>query len=159
MAYENDTRIDQQGLDVEWLRQPKLMMKYGQIAAKSKLEMDHAKEDLEVTKAQLDRDIRQFPDNYGLTKLTEGTILATILIQTEYKDAMETYLNLKYENDMAMAAVRAVDQKKTALENLVRLHGQQYFAGPSVPRDLTKEWEKQEVQKASNTKIIMKRKK
>ena len=39
-------------------------------------------------------------------------------------------------------------RQKTALENLVKLHGQQYFAGPSVPRDLSKEWERHERQKS-----------
>jgi hypothetical protein len=121
--------------------------------------MDHAKEDLDVVKAQLDRDIRAFPDNYGLGKLTETIVSNTIIIQPEYKDAIDQFLNAKYEYDMAMAAVRAIDQKKTALENLVRLHGQQYFAGPSVPRDLTKEWEKTESQKQTNKKVSIRRKK
>ena len=158
MDYEKDTSIDEQGLDVEWLKQPRLMARYGKHAAQCKLDMDHAKEDLDVVKAQLDRDIRAFPDNYGLSKLTETIVSNTIIIQPEYKDASDQFLNAKYEYDMAMAAVRAVDQKKTALENLVRLHGQQYFAGPSVPRDLSKEWEKQESQKQSNGKVTLKRK-
>jgi hypothetical protein len=158
MDYEKDTSIDERGLDVEWLRQPQLMAQYGKHAAKCKLDMDYTKEDLDVVKAQLDRDIRAFPDNYGLGKLTETIVSNTIIIQPEYKDASKQYLDAKYEYDMAMAAVRAIDQKKTALENLVRLHGQQYFAGPSVPRDLSKEWEKQESQKQSNGKVTLKRK-
>lgn len=159
MDYEKDTSIDEQGLDVEWLKQPSLMSKYGKHAAQAKLDMDHAKEDLDVVKAQLDRNIRAFPDIYGLDKLTESIVSNTIIIQPEYKDTNDQYLNAKYEYDMAMAAVRAIDQKKTALENLVRLHGQQYFAGPSVPRDLSKEWEKTESQKQTNKKVALRRKK
>jgi len=159
MDYEKDTSIDEQGLDVEWLKQPSLMFKYGKHGAQAKLDMDHAKEDLDVTKAQLDRDVRAFPDNYGLNKLTETIVANTIINQPEYKDANDQYLNAKYEYDMAMAAVRAIDQKKTALENLVRLHGQQYFAGPSVPRDLSKEWKEQENNRIANHKVFLRRKK
>ena len=38
--------------------------------------------------------------------------------------------------------LKAFEQRKDALENLVRLHGQQYFAGPKIPRDLPSEMEK-----------------
>jgi hypothetical protein len=157
--YEKDTSIDEQGLDVEWLQQPSLMAKYGKHAAQVKLVMDRYKEELDVVKAQLDRDIRMTPDNYGLNKLTETIVSNTIIIQPEYKYANDQYSNAKYEYDIAMAAVRAIDQKKTALENLVRLHGQQYFAGPSVPRDLSKEYAKIELQKQTNKKITLRRKK
>ena len=53
----------------------------------------------------------------------------------------------------------AIDQKKSALENLVKLHGQMYFAGPSIPRDLDKEWEKREKEKRVSDGIQARRKK
>jgi hypothetical protein len=44
--------------------------------------------------------------------------------------------------------------RKAALENLVQLHGQNYFAGPKVPRNLSKERdEKEERQKRVMTNI------
>ena len=49
----------------------------------------------------------------------------------------------QYELEVMGAAVRALDQKKSALENLVRLQGQNYFAGPSVPRTIGAEWVKE----------------
>lgn len=158
MDYEKDTSIDEQGLDVEWLHQPRLMAIYGRNAAETKLAMDRAKEQIDFIKAKLDQDIRALPESYGLSKLTETVVSQTIIIQPEYQDSLDVYLTTKYEYDMAMAAVRAIDQKKTALENLVRLHGQQYFAGPSVPRDLSKEWERTESQKHTNKKVVLKRK-
>lgn len=159
MDYEQDLTIDESALDVEWLQQARLMMQYGRYCSECKLEMDKAKEHLEVTKAELDKDIRANPDSFDLTKITEGVVSNTIILQPEHQEALDAYLNAKYEFDMALNAVRAIDQKKAALENLVRLHGQQYFAGPSVPRDLSKEWEAKEQQTTSNSKVKMKRKK
>jgi len=159
MDYEQDLTIDESALDVEWLQQARLMMQYGRHCSECKLEMDKAKEHLEVTKAELDKDIRANPDSFDLTKITEGVVSNTIILQPEHQEALDAYLNTKYEFDMALNAVRAIDQKKAALENLVRLHGQQYFAGPSVPRDLSKEWEAKEQQTTSNSKVKMKRKK
>jgi len=142
MAYEQDMRIDENGLDVEWLRQPRLMMKYSEIAAQARTQLDRAKEGLDMCKAELARDIRSSPDTYGLAKITDSAVESTILNQPEYKEAMEIFIQAKYEVEMAMAAVKSIEQKKGALENLVRLFGLQYFAGPAVPRDLAVEWEK-----------------
>ena len=153
MDYEQDLTIDESALDVEWLQQARLMMQYGRYCSECKLEMDKAKEHLEVTKAELDKDIRANPDSFDLTKITEGVVSNTIILQPEHQEALDAYLNAKYEFDMALNAVRAIDQKKAALENLVRLHGQQYFAGPNVPRDISHEWEQKQNQKSADTKI------
>ena len=51
---------------------------------------------------------------------------------------------------MAQGAVYAFEQRKTSLENLVRLHGQQYFAGPKMPRDLRKEVDRRAQQRKAD---------
>jgi hypothetical protein len=150
-------QIDEDALDVEWLEQPSLMVKYARHSAKARQDMDRAKEKLETVKADLDQKIRSNPDKFDLQKITEGAILSVIQLHDGYKDAMDKYIDAKYEADIAQLAVRAVDTKKAALENLVRLYGQQYFAGPSVPRDLNREWKKREEQKMANSKVRMKR--
>jgi hypothetical protein len=73
-------------------------------------------------------------------------VTSTILTQDKYKEATEEFLQAKYEAKIASGASRAVDHRKSALENLVKLHGQQYFAGPMVPRDLTHEWKSRQQQ-------------
>ena len=157
MDYEKDVNIDPNSLDVEWLEQPNLMLKYGRIAAQTKLDMDKAKEKLEVVKAELDKDIRLNPEKYDIAKLTESVVANTILLQPEYKEASEAYIEATYEFNMARYAVQAISDRKDALENLVKLHGMQYFAGPSVPRDLSKEWEAKQKQKKVDSKIRMQR--
>jgi hypothetical protein len=152
MNYEKDMQIDESALDVEWLDQASLMMKYARNAANTRRDMDQAKEALDYVKARLDSEIRTDPDKFGITaKVTEATILNTILNQQDYKNANTRFIEAKYEADIAQGAVRAVDARKDALENLVRLHGQQYFAGPKVQRDLS--WERAERQKKINAGI------
>ena len=157
MDYEKDVAIDPDALDVEWLRQAGLMLQYGKYAAQAKLELDAAKEKLEVVKAELAQAIRADPGKFGLAKVTEGAVTEEILTQKSHEEASGIYLAAKYEADMALYAVRAIEQKKTALENLVRLHGQMYFAGPTVPRDLSKEWEQGQRQRAADAKVQIRR--
>ena len=147
MNYEHDMTIDVDALDVEWAGQARLMMQYAKHAAKTRLEVERKKEELDIVRAGLDMKIRVDPEKYGIVKLTESVVSSTIITQKEYMVANEEYQLLQYESNMAQGAVRALEGKKTALENLVKLHGQQYFAGPSVPRDLSKEWEQHERQK------------
>ena len=153
MDYLDDIRIDESALDVEWLRQASLTFQYGTHQAKMKRIVDRKKEELDLVKADLDKKIRSKPEHYKIDKITEAAIQATILQQEDYQEINSELIDARYELEIASAALRALEQKKSALENLVRLNGQNYFAGPSVPRDLTKEWEQKEKAKESNTKV------
>lgn len=157
MNYEKDVAIDGEALDQEWLRQPSIMMEYCKHSAKCQMELDASKEMLDVVKAGLDKAIRENPERYDINKVTETVIMNTVIVQEAYTEAYGEYLKVKYEADIAKAAVRAIEQRKDALENLVRLYGQQYFAGPKMPLEINREWERQEKEKVSNKNVIIRR--
>jgi len=137
MNYEGDIEIDEQALDGEWLDHPRRVVVYCIHAAEMHRNMDLAKERVDVCRAQLDQRIRANPDEFGLgTRITEGSIQSAILVDDEYQETTRAYFQAKYEYDVAQGVVRAFDHRKSALENLVRLHGQSYFAGPTIPHDL-----------------------
>ena len=159
LKYEQDVSIDETALDVEWLQQANLMYKYARYHAETKKAVDEAKED-GFHLSRTSKGIRANPENYGLSKVTESAIASTILLQPEYQESSKKYIEAKYENDVAVAAVRAIDQKKTSLENLVKLLSVSYFAGPSAPRDLSLEWNeriKRKEQKELNKNVKIKR--
>ncbi len=157
MDYEKDIQIDESALDAMWLDQPSLMFKYAKNAAEMRRELDLAKEKLDLVKAELDKEIRTNPDKFGIEKITEAVVTNTMITTLKYKKANDEFLNVKYEVDVAQAAVVAMSQRKDALENLVRLHGQQYFAGPKVPHDISELRESR--QKNVNKSITIKRSK
>ena len=151
MNYEEDIRIDETALDIEWLEQPALMLKYARHAAEMLRAHDRKKEKLSVMEAQIDLAIRENPKEYGLEKIVEAAVKNVIIQQDQYIELKEELLEASYELKMAEKAVQAFSQRKDALENLVRLHGQQYFAGPKVPRDLV--WEREEKQKQADKAV------
>jgi len=153
LDYEQDLFIEPDSLDTEWLAQPGLVIKYARLCAQSEKELDEAKEKLDLVKATLDNAIRKNPDAYKLDKITETVVQNTILMQEDYKEAMELFLQAKYDTKVIQGAMRATDHRKSALENLVRLNGQAYFAGPSIPRDLSYEWQQKQKQTNVDTKI------
>lgn len=134
--YESELLIDLNQLDVEWMNQATTFMKYSELAADLKAIADRAKQNLDVVRAELDLEIRADPESFGLLKITESTVSSTIIGEKRYKDAFEKYISDKHDFDIMSAAVRAFDHKKSALENLVKLHGASWFAGPSEPRNI-----------------------
>jgi DNA repair ATPase RecN len=137
MNYENDIRIDEDSLDLECLEQPSLMMRYAKHSAEMRMAVDNTKQSLDVVRAELDRNIREKPEDYDIGKVTEAAISSAILTDRKYQKAYDDFLKAKYESDMAQGAIRAVEQRKDMLEALIKLHLGQYFAGPKVPHNLT----------------------
>jgi len=153
--YIYDMKIEPDELDLEWLDQPKLMVKYSAKLAEAKERRDLMKEEVDLIKAELDRDIREDPEKFELQKITETAVMNCILTQDDYKDAQEQLRRANYDVNVLQGVVSAVEQRKAALENMVRLLGQNYFAGPAIPRDLQEEMLLK--QKDSNKKVKMKR--
>jgi hypothetical protein len=138
LNYEKDLKIDDSALDLELLEQASLFMKYAKHFADTRRLVDEEKQNLDIVKADIDKKIREHPEKFKIEKVTEGAIQSAILTEGSYNIAYKKFLDAKYESDMASNAVQAFNQRKEALENLVKLHGQSYFAGPSVPHDLSK---------------------
>lgn len=159
LNYEKDVTINEDALDVDWLEQPRLMIRYSRYAAECRYEYEQAKTNVDVVKAELDKQVRNNPSEFGIEKPTEGAINSAIQASEKFQEAQKALHQAQYDLNVAQAAVKSIDGKKDALENLVRLHGQQYFAGPKVPRDLSKEWEQREKQIKSNSKVKISRKK
>lgn len=147
MDYQADIDIDEDNLDVEWCDHSQRMFRYCRHAAEVHKDMDLAKERLDLVKAQLDQRVRADPGSFDIAVRvtkdgapqppTETSVMSVVLTQTEYREATRDYLEKKYEYEVASGAVRAFEARKSALENLVRLHGQSYFSGPAVPHDLS----------------------
>jgi sensor domain CHASE-containing protein len=154
MNYERDMNIDESALDVEWLEQSSLVMKYARHEAEAEKAKDLSKENLDLVRAKLDKDVRSNPESYGIEKITETVVSNTIITQDEYRTAYAVYLEANFNYSLAKNAMKAVVQRKDALENLVRLHGQNYFAGPKIPRDITKERLNRDATREANNKKV-----
>jgi len=135
LDYEKDVSIDAEALDVEWINQPRIYMKWAKLSSIAEDKMKKAKESLDFIDSTIDKEFRE--KNSG-NKFTEAVVKAYIETHTLHKEATEKFHNSIYQYNICNNAVRALDHKKTSLENLVRLWGGAYFAGPKEPRDLKK---------------------
>ncbi|HUW44467.1 MAG TPA: hypothetical protein VMW50_01605 [Dehalococcoidia bacterium] len=138
--FQQDKEIDPSQLDVECVRQSDRFFHWSEMAVEAGYRVDRAKLKLDVTKARLEMKCRQKPANFGLIKATESGIEAAVLAHEDYYATYRAWLDAKREQKMLDAAVASMESKRRMLDNLIRLHGQQYFAGPSTPHDLVGSW-------------------
>ena len=135
----SELRIDPDALDEACLEQPMLYNKYAELLAQAKKNVDTQKMLLEMTVAEIDAEIRADPESFfdSSKKPTEGQIEKTIILQKRYRIAIREYNQAKYKAEMLGAAVRSLEQRKNALDNIIRLGIMGYYSMPGDPRPLS----------------------
>lgn len=140
LNYSRDIEIDPEALDVEWLNQPNLFLAYSQKKAEADREAKLLHEEFKSIKAELRLQAAKLGAKGLGVKDTSDNLDAWVRNQEDYKEAKEKLIEAEYEADMLSAAVYAFNHRRSALENLAKLHGQQYFAGPTEPRNLPEKY-------------------
>lgn len=131
-----DRKIDPSQLDVEACQQADLFFKYAESYVKARAAVDLARMRLDVTEAGLAISCRESPEDFGLIKVSEGGIDNAVKSHHKYIQAAAALIKAREKSLLLEKMVSAMEMRKRMLEVLITLHGQQYFAGPSVPRNL-----------------------
>jgi len=142
--------IDEHRLDEEWIGQAKLYGHWASNAASARRKMDEAKSNLELVQAELDLEVRNNPEKFDLSKVTENVVKSAILQDSRHVGAQKKVNDARYDHDVAQAAVSALEHRKYALQNLVSLFLSSYYAEPKSPKgrkDEVEEMTKQNVRR------------
>ena len=129
--YEKDLQIDPHYLDAEFMNHPVLFMKYAQESARANKAAKEAEENVKTVRSIIINDAKK-----SEVKYTESTLEAHYRTHPDYIEAKDISVEATFYADLCTNAVFAMQARKSALENLVRLHGQEYFSTPQEPRDL-----------------------
>lgn len=155
-SYERDMSIDVTALDVEWTEQAELAMKYGRLWAEAQDATSRAEEKVKYVRSKLTMEVIKKPAKCLGVGIAYSDAKAEAYYRThpEYIEAKDEWLDcLNNLNTILVAKSEISFTRKSALENLVVLHGQNYFAGPNVPRDLKNEMnQRKESRKQANEK-------
>ena len=151
--YENDLSIDQGNLDKEWIKQPTLFMAYLKESIIASTKVTRAKENLDMVRSEVYLSTRQIREARG-EKFTEAVLEAEVKSSKEYKEASDEYIDLLEKSKILEAAVRVFEHKKSALENMVKLHIAGYYSAPKDEGagDLIAETSQQKQRDALNSK-------
>ena len=128
--------IDKHNLDNEWIEQPKLFNRFSVAAADAKRKRDKAYAELKIVTSETYLDVRTNPSDYDLEgKPTEGMVNNAVGCSDAVKDAQRDHRTAQYQYDILQGSCEALNQRCKALENLVKLHGQDYFSEPRIRKD------------------------
>lgn len=133
--YDQDLFIDIDQLEVEWLTQPHRYRKYAELCSDAESEKQEAKQFLDLKKAELDGVIRNNLKEQEV-KITEAQVAAQVLQHNDYLEAEDNYNKKCHNYNILKVAVESFHQRKTALENLVKLALAEWFSAPIEPRSI-----------------------
>lgn len=156
-SYDDDIKINEYRLDWEWGRQASLMMKWSKkhafaTTARHQAEQylrivkSDAKWIIEQEKANIDKDIRRFPKDYGFQKTPsdkaiehainrDGELRKLVTEQNKkIKHATDEFINAVEEEEVYAAAEKAMMARRKSLENLASLYLANYYGEPHQPR-------------------------
>lgn len=143
--FEDDIQIDLDNLHKEWEMHAQTRYKYSSELAYLDKVVKQQKKLIEVKKTKLKEAIsRLIIQIKGLDpKMTVQQVDATVAgheqikpEEQEYSEAQDKLIDLEYNLNMARNAVQAFDDKKTALENEVKLWTKDYFSSPTEERKI-----------------------
>lgn len=144
---ENVLAIDEHSLEREWNLQAPLYHNYAEQLAAARFDQDQAKAELDITSAELDSLIRESPEAYQVSRISESSIKNTILQQKEYQISLAKYNEATKAVRMLEAMTRALEHRRSALKCMVELRLANYYAEPTLgkSKQAYDEMQKQEV--------------
>ena len=156
-----DLQIDPNALDVEWIEHMNHYIKHAKALATAKGHVDFKEIDVarahETVKVVRSRLITEARENGAKNTSQEEAYYRTnkkhLAAKEDMLEVQELLAHAKQKMYDAEAMVYGMNQRKVALENLVRLLGQEYFSGPIEPRDLSYEMQVKNKRKSASDKV------
>jgi len=139
MSFKEDIDIDHYALEEEWRKQPTLVDKYFTLHADAVYDRDKAKARYDLTLAEVEKDVRAYPNKYEMDKVTEAAVKAAVTTSETVKKAYQGYLEAKKQVMVLAGAKEGILTKKYALENEVKLFLASYFSEPAISGNHKKE--------------------
>lgn len=149
---EEDIRIDVEALDAECVKLPTLLQKYSDYLTYIEGELESLKDDLETAQNKLSIQIRNDPKEFGLDRITDKAITERTYTHVDVKELRKKVLEAKKKHSQFKGYINCLHRKDAQLKNLVLLHGQNYFVGPSSPTTLSENTNQHDKNKTSRVK-------
>jgi hypothetical protein len=158
LNYKEDVKIDPTSLELEWLDQAELAVKYGKAWSELRKKVALLDEEIKVVRSRLIRKAWENPQEcLGQSKGSIQTVEAYYRTHKKHMKLKQQFIEAQEELDLVEVAKNEIAfTRKSALENLVKLYASDYFAGPNVPRNLDEVRRTRDQQRADAVKSQVK---
>lgn len=131
-VYEDVLAMDPDALDEEWLLHPSHFMEVAESLGEAEAELARVVLDLDRRRAAIDLDVRVMPESYGLTKATNDAASNICAADEEVIALEDRKLSLQTEVNRRQRLLRAMEHRRSALEELSALFRSQYYSEPQA---------------------------
>jgi len=132
LNYKKDLEIDKFNLDEECENQPRKFAKWAEKYIETKKERDKIKQKIKVKRAEVEKNIRYTPEDYGLNgKITEAMVKAEVELHREVQELENELIEKNYEVGILEVAKEAFQDRKKELENEIGLYIGNYWSTPN----------------------------
>jgi CHASE3 domain sensor protein len=124
--------LDKFALDEECIRQTELMDEAVEECIKAVEDYNEADMELKQRESELDQEIREDPESFGISKLTEGSVKAAITRETE--ELSKKLAKAESRKYAAILRKEKVIARGNELKNLINLYLNDYYVKGHVAR-------------------------
>lgn len=134
--YREDVVIDVNNLDKEWVDQAPLGLKYAKLVSVLRGKKRKIEELRKIRRSELIIEVNNHPEETcNKPRPNAADIEAYYRNHPDHKKLSEQLIAAEEELEYAeLARMEISVTRKTALENLVKLHGQSYFSTPTTKK-------------------------
>ena len=125
-SFAEDVKIDKFDLDGEAKEQPSIYQYWSNRAARARRDRDMAKMDYEVRRAELAVAFRASSDK----KVTNDQVEEYLTSHAELRGLRKQWIEADFVYNDLESGCTALEQKKSMIENLTKLHLNNYFSRP-----------------------------
>ena len=125
---KDNIQIDENALERECVDHPHLYAEIGEMCVEAKTNATRLKEHIDYLKADLSARVRSDPGNFGIAKVTEGSIAAAVATQKELVAAIQEHTDAQEISDHFQVLLAAAEHRRSMLNNVVSLWENNYYS-------------------------------
>lgn len=145
--------IDPSDLVEDWQDQVTLIWEAGHFSATCRRDLDVLRERLKLYEAELQTRIRKNPEDFGVDKVTDKAVQSVVEGDKKRNNLVQSITEADYTYGLSLAAVKSVEHRKSALENICRITMSEFYGTPRATSEGAREVETQRRTQAHNRAV------
>ena len=121
-----------ESLHTDAQEQPMLANEAGEAAAEAKMLARQKKMEHEEARAAADKEVRLFPDRYGVNKVTETVVASAVILHPEVQRTRDDWIVAERDADVAASLREAYQHRKSMLQMEATLYVANYLGEVGV---------------------------
>ena len=151
--FDIDAAINPMELDVEWFKHANLVAKYSRLCSDSEAKAKRAEERMKTMRSKIIKLVYAKPSKLPGGKPVAQVVEAYYRSHPKYISLKEKMLTAQHTHSLCLNAMSVLSNKRTAMENLVKLLAMDFWSGPKSANDFTDKEMRKRIRTEASDKV------